>query len=153
MLIDIPDAGIILVSVLAFLSGLVTLYLYTRIRSSSTAKIAPTNLERMEFYEKEFIDMKIRLDVMELDGKNFTNPDLPRKNSKQVEKPEAMKQEDIEVTLGKSREHASRLMKKLFEDGFVSRDASARPYRYTITEKGRVRVGSGEADIAYAVSQ
>ena len=93
MLIDIPDAGIILVSVLAFLSGLVTLYLYTRIRSSSTAKIAPTNLERMEFYEKEFIDMKIRLDVMELDGKNFTNPDLPRKNSKQVEKPEAMKQE------------------------------------------------------------
>jgi predicted HTH transcriptional regulator len=143
----------------------------------------------MEFYEKEFIDMKIRLDVMELDGKSFTNPDLPRKNTKQVEKPEPMKQEfevpkpqttprvpnmsfedsvthvlklitsgpmtsrDIEVTLGKSREHVSRLMKKLFEDGFVSRDASARPYSYTITEKGRVRVGSGEADIAYAVSQ
>ena len=190
MLIDIPDAGIILISVLAFLSGLVTLYLYTKARSSgNTEKFGPTNLERMEFYEKEFIDMKIRLDVMELDGKSFTNPDLPRKNSKPVEKPEAMKQEfevpkpqttprvpnmsfedsvthvlklitsgpmtsrDIEVTLGKSREHISRLMKKLFEDGFVGRDASARPYRYTITEKGRVRVGSGEADIAYAVSQ
>ena len=189
MLIDIPDAGIILVSVLAFLCGLVTLYLFTKIRSSSIAKIEPTNLERMEFYEKEFIDMKIRLDVMELYGKSFTNPDLPRKNTKQVERPEPMKQEfevpkpqttprvpnmsfedsvthflklitsgpmtsrDIEVTLGKSREHVSRLMKKLFEDGFVSRDASARPYSYTITEKGRVRVGSGEADIAYAVSQ
>ena len=188
MLIDIPDAGIILVSVLAFLCGLVTLYLHTKLRSSSIAKTAPTNLERMEFYEKEFIDMKIRLDVMELDGKSFTNPDLPRKNTKQVEKPEPMKQEfevpkpqttrvpnmsfedsvthvlklitsgpmtsrDIEVTLGKSREHVSRLMKKMFKDGFVSRDASARPYSYTITEKGRVRVGSGEADIAYAVSQ
>ena len=189
MLIDIPDAGIILVSVLAFLCGLVTLYLFTKIRSSSIAKIEPTNLERMEFYEKEFIDMKIRLDVMELDGKSFTNPDLPRKNTKQVEKPEPIKQEfevpkpqttprvpnmsfedsvthvlklitsgpmtsrDIEVTLGKSREHVSRLMKKMFKDGFVSRDASARPYSYTITEKGRVRVGSGEADIAYAVSQ
>ena len=93
MLIDIPDAGIILISVQAFLSGLVTLYLYTRIRSPSIAKIEPTNLERMEFYEKEFIDMKIRLDVMELDGKSFTNPDLPRKNTKQVEKPEPMKQE------------------------------------------------------------
>ena len=188
MLIDIPDAGIILVSVLAFLCGLVTLYLFTKIRSSSIAKTAPTNLERMEFYEKEFIDMKIRLDVMELDGKSFTNPDLPRKNTKQVEKPEPMKQEfevpkpqttrvpnmsfedlvthvlklitsgpmtsrDIEVTLGKSREHVSRLMKKMFKDGFVSRDASARPYSYTITEKGRVRVGSGEADVVYAVSQ
>ena len=189
MLIDIPDVGIILVLVLAFLSGLLTLYMYTKLRSSSIAKIAPTNLERMEFYEKEFIDMKIRLDVMELDGKSFTNPDLPGKNSKQVEKPETMKQEfvapkpepssrvpnmsfedsvthvlklitsgpmtsrDIEVTLGKSREHISRLMKKLFEDGFVGRDASARPYRYTITEKGRVRVGSGEADVVYAVSQ
>ena len=133
--------------------------------------------------------MKIRLDVMELDGKNFTNPDLPRKNSKQVEKPEAMKQEfvapkpqtsprvpnmsfedsvthvlklitsgpmtsrDIEVTFGKSREHVSRLMKKLFEDGFVGRDTSARPYRYTITEKGRERIGSSEGDVVYAVSQ
>jgi len=54
MLIDIPDAGIILVSVLAFLSGLVTLYLYTKIRSSDGAeKIAPTNQERIDFYEKE----------------------------------------------------------------------------------------------------
>ena len=190
MLVDIPDAGIILVSVLAFLCGLVTLYLYTKVRSSgSIEKIAPTNLQRVEFYEKELIDMKIRLDVLELDGESFTNPGLPRKKSKPVEKPEAMKQEfvapkpqtsprvpnmsfedsvthvlklitsgpmtsrDIEVTLGKSREHVSRLMKKLFEDGFVGRDTSARPYRYTITEKGRVRVGSGEADVVYAVSQ
>ena len=52
MLVDIPDAGIILVSVLAFLGGLVTLYLYTKIRSSGGAeKIAPTNLERIGFYE------------------------------------------------------------------------------------------------------
>jgi len=65
MLIDIPDAGIILVSVLAFLGGLVTLYLYTKIRSSDGAeKIAPTNQERIDFYEKELIDMKIRLDIM-----------------------------------------------------------------------------------------
>ena len=73
MLVDIPDAGIILVSVLAFLSGLVTLYLYTKIRSSDGAeKIAPTNQERIDFYEKELIDMKIRLDIMELDGESFT---------------------------------------------------------------------------------
>ena len=67
MLVDIPDAGIILVSVLAFLCGLVTLYLYTKIRSpGGSEKIAPTNLERVDYYEKELIDMKIRLDTMEL---------------------------------------------------------------------------------------
>jgi len=190
MLVDIPDAGIILVSVLAFLSGLVTLYLYTKIRSSGGAeKIAPTNLERIDFYEKELIDMKIRLDIMELDGESFTSSDLPKKKVKSLENPEIEKQEfivskpntskrvpnmsfedslthvlklitsgpmtsrDVEVTFGKSREHVSRLMKKLFEGDFVSRDASARPYRYTITEKGRERIGSSEGGVVYAVSQ
>ena len=190
MLVDIPDAGIILVSVLAFLSGLVTLYLYTKIRSSDgSGKIAPTNVERVDYYEKELIDMKIRLDAMELDGESFTSPDLPKKKVRSLEKPETEKEEfvvpkpraaprvpnmsfedsvahvlklitnkpmtsrDIEVTFGKSREHVSRLMKKLFEDGFVGRDASTRPYRYTITNKGRERVGSGEGDVVYAVSQ
>ena len=190
MLVDIPDAGIILVSVLAFLSGLVTLYLYTKIRSSGgTEKIAPTDLERIDFYEKELIDMKIRLDTMELDGESFTNADLPTKKVKSFETPEVEKEEfvapkpkmsprvpnmsfedsvvhvlqlitkgpmtsrDIEVTFGKSREHVSRLMKKLFEDGFVGRDTSTRPYRYTITDKGRERVGSSEGDVVYAVSQ
>ena len=190
MLVDIPDAGIILVSMLAFLSGLVTLYLFTKIRSSGvTEKIAPTNLERIDFYEKELIDMKIRLDTIELDGGSFTSPDLPKKKVRSLEKPEMDKREfvvpkpntsprvpnmsfedslthvlklitnepmtsrDVEVTFGKSREHVSRLMKKLFEDGFVSRDVSARPYRYTITEKGRERIGSGEGGVVYAVSQ
>ena len=64
-----------------------------------------------------------------------------------------MTSRDIEVTLGKSREHVSRLMKKLFEDNLVGRDTSTRPYRYTITEKGRERIGSGEGDGVYAVSQ
>ena len=190
MLVDIPDAGIILVSVLAFLGGLVTLYLYTKIRSSGGAeKIAPTNLERIDFYEKELIDMKIRLDAMELDGETFTKPDLPTKKVEsfdvpEVEEPEfiapkpkasprtpnmsfedsvtfvlkkitegPMTSRDIEVMFGKSREHVSRLMKKLFVGGFVGRDASIRPYRYTITDKGRERVGSGEGDVVYAISQ
>ena len=190
MLIDIPDASIILVSVLAFLSGLVTLYLYTKIRSpGGSEKIAPTSLERIDYYEKELIDMKIRLDTIELDGESFTNADLPTKKVKSFETPEVEKEEfvapkpkvsarvpnmsfedsvvhvlqlitkgpmtsrDIEVTFGKSREHVSRLMKKLFEDGFVGRDTAARPYRYTITDKGKERIGSSGGDVVYAVSQ
>ena len=64
-----------------------------------------------------------------------------------------MTSRDVEVTFGKSREHVSRLMKKLFEDDFVGRDTSARPYRYTITEKGREQIGSSKGDVVYAVSQ
>ena len=189
MLVDIPDAGIILVSVLAFLSGLVTLYLYTKIRSSGgIEKVAPTNLDRIDYYEKELIDMKIRLDSMELEGESFASPDLPKKKAKSLERPEVEKREfvvpkpstaprvpnmsfedslvhvlklitnrpmtsrDIEVTFGKSREHVSRLMKKLFEDGFVDRDAAARPYRYTITDKGRERIGSSESSVVEPLS-
>ena len=189
MIIDIPDAGIILVAVLAFLSGLVTLYLYGKTRSVGVSqKIAPTNVERIDYYEKELIDMKIRLDAMELDGETFTKPDLPTKRVKsfdvpEVEEPEfvapkpkaaarvrnmsfedsvtfvlekitqgPMTSRDIEVTFGKSREHVSRLMKKLFEDGFVARDASARPYRYTITDKGRERIGSSEGSVVEPLS-
>ena len=189
MLVDIPDAGIILVSLLAFLCGLVTLYLYTKIRSpGSPGKIAPTNFDRIEYYERELIDMKIRLDSMDLDSESFTAHDLPKKRVKSVTTPEIQKQEfvvpkpataprvpnmsfedsvvhvlklitnrpmtsrDIEVTFGKSREHVSRLMKKLFEDGFVGRDASTRPYRYTITDKGRERIGSSEGSVVEPLS-
>jgi len=189
MIIDLPDAGIILVAVLAFLSGLVTLYLYGKTRSVGVSeKIAPTNVERIDYYEKELIDMKIRLDAMELDGETFTKPDFPTKKVKsfdvlEVEEPEfvtpklkvaprvpnmsfedsvtfvlekitqgPMTSRDIEVTFGKSREHVSRLMKKLFEDGFVARDKSARPYRYTITDKGRERIGSSEGSVVEPLS-
>ena len=60
---------------------------------------------------------------------------------------------DIEVTFGgRSREHVSRLMKKLFRDGYVDRNTASRPYAYMITEKGRERVSSKEG-VVYAVSQ
>jgi len=190
MLVDIPDASVMLVSVLAFLGGLVTLYLYTKIRSPSVVeKPNSINLERIDYYEKELIDLKIRLDTMELDGEGFVDSVVYKKNTKPVTKHETKKHEfvdpklntpsrvpnmsfedslvhvlklitagpktsrDIEVTFGKSREHVSRLMKKLFVDGFVSRDKSARPYRYAITEKGKERVGSSGGNVVYAVSQ
>jgi len=190
MLVEIPDVGVILFVILAFIGGVVTLYFSTKLRSSASPTIpTPTSINRLEYYENQLIDMKIRLDAMELDGETFTKPDLPTKRVKsfdvpEVEEPEfvapkprvatrvpnmsfedsvtfvlkkitegPMTSRDIEVMFGKSREHVSRLMKKLFEDGFVGRDTSIRPYRYTITDKGRERVGSGEGDVVYAVSQ
>ena len=47
-----------------------------------------------------------------------------------------MTSRDIQITLKKSREHTSRLMKKLFEEGLVQRNTETKPYTYSITEKG-----------------
>jgi predicted transcriptional regulator len=52
----------------------------------------------------------------------------------------AMTSRDIQITLKRSREHTSRLMKKLFEDGYVQRNTESKPYTYSITEKGLAKV-------------
>jgi len=44
---------------------------------------------------------------------------------------------DIKEIISRSREHTARLMKKLFEEGFVERDTSKTPFRYRITAKGK----------------
>ena len=191
MLVEVPDPSILLGIVLAFLGGLVTLYLYTKLRRvGGMERFNPSNFERVDFYEKQLIDMKIRMDAMELEGESYTKPHLGKKTEAVLEnnisnnhkpkyaaKPVAqsrapnmsfensvehvlglitkrsMTSRDIEVTFsGRSREHVSRLMKKLFRDGYVNRNTSSRPYTYLITEKGRQRIGSKE-NIPYAVSQ
>ena len=40
----------------------------------------------------------------------------------------------------RSREHAARLMKELFEKGFVSRNDSSKPFVYQLTDEGRRRL-------------
>ncbi|MEM2923860.1 MAG: winged helix-turn-helix domain-containing protein [Candidatus Nitrosocaldus sp.] len=41
---------------------------------------------------------------------------------------------EIEKRLGMSREHTARLMKRLYEMGYVTRDKSKRPYRYMLAQ-------------------
>ncbi len=43
---------------------------------------------------------------------------------------------EIQQIIGRSREHTSRLMKKLFEEKLVNRDVHSKPFRYTITDEG-----------------
>ena len=191
MLVEIPDAGIILFIILAFIGGVVTLYLSTKLRSSPNPTIpGPASINRLEYYENQLIDMKIRLDAMELDTENSEMPNFDKVNE-ELAKPQKRKQDvgsmeiksqgtsripnmsfedsiehvlklitkkpmtsrDIEVTFGgRSREHVSRLMKKLYDDGFVERNTTKRPYTYSITDSGKARIGSKE-NVVYAVSQ
>ncbi len=191
MLVEVPDVGVILFVILAFIGGVITLYLSTKLRSTANTTVpAPTSINRLEYYENQLIDMKIRLDAMELDTENNDMPNFnkineelarPQKRMQDVESVDMkssgiprvpnmsfedsiehvlklitkkpMTSRDIEVTFGgRSREHVSRLMKKLYDDGFVERDKSKRPYTYSITDSGRKRIGS-EENIVYAVSQ
>ena len=191
MLIEIPDVSIILFVILAFIGGVVTLYFSTKLRSSPNPTIpTTTSINRLEYYENQLIDMKIRLDAMELDTENNEMPNFDKVNE-ELAKPQKRKQEagtmeikshgiaripnmsfedsiehvlklitkkpmtsrDIEVTFGgRSREHVSRLMKKLYDDGFVERNTTKRPYTYSITDSGKARIGSKE-NVVYAVSQ
>ena len=191
MLVEIPDAGIILFVILAFIGGVVTLYLSTKLRSSASPTIpALTSINRLEYYENQLIDMKIRLDALNLDKEEPLDGDEMVKIQSEMVKPASRKgrrsravvekhvpvnrvpnmssedsvkhvlklitkkpmtSRDIEVTFGgRSREHVSRLMKKLFDDGLVERNTTNRPYTYSITDSGKKHIG--EENLVYAVS-
>ena len=187
MLVEIPELEVILGWILAFISGLVGLYLFFKIRPLMKFKneeFDASQVERLEYYERQLIDMKIRLDALEIQGieQKEDDPNLELKqfleklakdkvqNKQTVEiiKEEeiipkkvvvtpnieyaspvdyvlhlitnkAMTSRDIQITLKKSREHTSRLMKKLFEDGYVQRNTESKPYTYSITEKGMAK--------------
>jgi len=191
MLVEIPDPMVILGIVLGFLAGAVALFLYSKLRLvGSLQNNNPSDNQRLEYYEKQFIDMKIRLDALNLDkeepldevemGKmqvemvkpanrkerrsrvmvekhmpvsripNMSSEDSVKHVLKLITK-KPMTSRDIEVTFGgRSREHVSRLMKKLFDDGLVERNTANRPYTYSITDSGKKHVG--EENLVYAVS-
>lgn len=44
---------------------------------------------------------------------------------------------EIQKIIGRSREHTSRLMKKLYDNRFVERNINSKPFKYTITDEGR----------------
>jgi predicted transcriptional regulator len=50
------------------------------------------------------------------------------------EKPMTTRQ--IQERVGRSREHTSRVMKGLYNSGFVIRDTNSKPFKYSITDTG-----------------
>jgi predicted transcriptional regulator len=59
-----------------------------------------------------------------------------------TEKP--MTSRDIQITIGRTREHTSRMMKKLFEEGLVERNMQMKPFTYYITDKGKIKLGASK---------
>ena len=197
MIVEIPDPPVILSVILPILIGVFSFFVYLKIRQfSASNRQNKVDSERLEFYERQLIDMKIKLDAIEienLDNSYHTPPPgfennveersqevpTPRPNIvKPAPKPvesrrrapnmgfddvvetvlglitdKSMTSRDIQVTLGRSREHISRTMKKLYVDGFVERNMQTKPFSYSITEKGRQRIGLGGSESSQMVPQ
>lgn len=192
MLIEIPDPEVILGVILAFVVGMGGFYGYFKIRPfiKTKTEISNASQERLEYYERQLIDMKIRLDALEMEGleqktkvnekkleeslRETTNQQVPEEeppiseihhpkkepevktSKKTVPESESsditkqvlhlittkpMTSRDIQNALNKSREHSSRFLKKLFDDGSVKRDTTSKPYTYSITKKGKEKIG------------
>jgi len=197
MLVEIPEPEVILSVILAFIIGIVGLYAYFKVRpfvKTRSDVFDASQAERLEYYERQLIDMKIRLDAIEIQGieQKVEDPNLELKQfleklarNEVQERPvevvakaevvpekvdstpiiqnitptnpinyvlhlitsKAMTSRDIQITLKKSREHTSRLMKKLFEEGYVQRNTESKPYTYSITEKGIAKVEQTDANL------
>ena len=205
MLVEIPDPEIILGVILAFILGVGGLYAYYKIRpmiKNEGSVSGNLESERLEYYERQLIDMKIRLDALEIQGieQKTEDPNLELKQfleklakkeehssvvPERIEKDKVLTEKvsekqdnistmpkvdvtnptdyvlqlitnkdmtsrDIQITLKRSREHTSRLMKKLFEDGYVQRNTESKPYTYSITEKGKMKVGAVQPKLTTA---
>jgi len=212
---EVFDPWVAVSIAVAFLAGLLALFAYFWLRTvaresglgSKSGEI--TGSERLEYYERQLIDLKIRLDAVEMvRGKaagagggsgdeavsrlaaalgelvskepaaaaeeGGTPAEEPHAEGR-GEKPagggggeaapkmefraypnpvdyvlhlitnDIITSRDIQATMGKSREHTSRLLKKMYEDGYLQRDEDARPYSYSVTQKGLERLGRGGA--------
>jgi len=180
MLVEIPDPEVILGIVIAFLAGLLSLLIFYKIKPliKNNERSDSSNFERLEFYERQLIDMKIRLDSLAMEGestKSVRYDDLeefedkiPKQGRSLMHGPPRRQQQmprtsgnnynntfdyvlglitdkemtsrDIQIASQRSREHTSRLMNKLFKDGYVERNTKTKPYSYSITAKGRAKL-------------
>ena len=143
-----------------YIAGLLSMIAVMRYIRSSREKeeIGRLYEERIGEYEKTLMDIMLRLNIIEMrlrrkqtsqDISHITYHNIEKedKEVKQVDNIEyrvlslllegAKTSREIEVSIGRSREHTARLMKKLYEKGYVRRDTSNKPYKYTITDVGK----------------
>lgn len=212
---EVFDPWVAISIAVAFLAGLLALFAYFWLRTmaresglgSKSGEI--TGSERLEYYERQLIDLKIRLDAVEMvrggtagagdssgdesvsklaaalselvsrepaaaaEGEGLTGEEphvgghgedvadsdggetVPKVEFRAYPNPvdyvlhlitnDIITSRDIQVTMGKSREHTSRLLKKMYEDGYLQRDEDTRPYSYSVTQKGLERLRRGGA--------
>jgi len=158
------DIETILMVTLAYMVGIVSVMIFNRLKRVDTPEAIAEYSRRMKEYEDMLVDLRIRLDILEIrsgerthDASQTVSQEVGDAGHKPITIRRTLEQEgsgmvdyvlkllmegpktsrQIEGLIGRSREHTARLMKKLFEMGCVTRDMASKPYTYTITDFGR----------------
>jgi hypothetical protein len=97
----------------------------TNFERPSMEKVAQASGTRTAI-QKQIPDPDKRLGVTELEALRLVFAGRGRISAK-----------EIQQRIGRTREHTARMMNSLYHDGLVGRDVTARPFSYSITEKGR----------------
>jgi CRP-like cAMP-binding protein len=121
---------------------------------------------RLHDYDKVLAELRADVDMMELKSQHQQISHHPQPHVAPVSEPVTITQHaivenenngttdyilkllaerprtsrEVQHAVGRTREHTARLMKKLHDSGLVSRDITAKPFRYNITDPGRERL-------------
>src|ERR1700752_2030069 len=85
MLVDIPDIGTIIGIFIAFVLGIVAIVVYNKVKPliKTDSDLLKSYTERLQYYENQLIDMKIRIDSAEL-LKESEELEIPIPKTKEV---------------------------------------------------------------------
>jgi hypothetical protein len=177
---DLTSLGsdLVISGVVAFLVGMASMTIYTKLKTvfdegryrTNEAIIEAVVLEytrRLRDYDKVIAELRSRVDIIDSRAKphEVMSQDSTQQQShvtlmsepvtvtqhaaieKEVnsttdyifkllaERPRSSR--EVQLAIGRTREHTARLMKKLHDLGLVSRDVDTKPFRYNITDAGR----------------
>jgi hypothetical protein len=172
------DSGFVISGVFAFLLGMVSMTVYTRLKTTFKERQYKANEEvveavvleytrRLYDYDKAIAELRTKVDVMEMRAQPpqavSQHPSQPQPHISPVSEPVTITQHatierevngttdyilkllmerprtsrEVQLAIGRTREHTARLMKKLHDLGLVSRDITTKPFRYNITDAGQ----------------
>jgi hypothetical protein len=180
MIIDPTSLGsdLVISGIFAFLVGMVSMTVYTRLKTTfeegryktNEAVIEAVVLEytrRLHDYDKVISELRAKVDIVESRIKPHEvvsqDPSQPQPHVALMSEPVTVTQHaaiekevnsttdyifkllaerprssrEVQLAIGRTREHTARLMKKLHGLGLVSRDINTKPFRYNITDAGR----------------
>jgi hypothetical protein len=180
MIIDLTSSGsdLVISGIFAFLVGMVSMTVYTRLKTTfeegryktNEAVIEAVVLEytrRLHDYDKVIAELRAKVDIVESRIKPHEvvsqDPSQSQPHVALMSEPVTVTQHatiekevnsttdyifkllaerprssrEVQLAIGRTREHTARLMKKLHGLGLVSRDINTKPFRYNITDAGR----------------
>lgn len=136
---------------------IIILMIINHLIHKNITKIRNDIFSKLEFYEQKLLDLDMQFNLLnfhsesqELNPKKQTIPTIltQHDNSNLIENTtllqilgllndKSLTSRDIQKAIKKTREHVARLMKNLYENGYVNRNTKSRPFNYFITKKGK----------------